>query len=436
MTLINKFIVFYLFVSFGLFAADEEVKVTRYIVKLKPRGIETLGKQKGPRTHGKIIKQMQNGYVVSLPEGEDPGVLAGDEVEAVEKDQRVYLVEPKHSEPAYKNESEEVVPVGIKRIKGEICGEFAVSVAIIDTGIDLYHYDLRVVGGKNFVDPSKSPEDDHGHGTHVAGTVGARCNGKGVVGVVPGAKLYALKVLNQEGRGWLSDIIDAVDWVTEHADEIDVVNMSLGVVDHSELYHQAIQRSVKKGVVYVAAAGNDGQDIFSFTMDYYIGSNYLPAAYPEVMTISAMTDTDGRAGGKGEPVLINKPDGSVDVYEDDTFALFSNYSSTHHAENPVFSPGGGVDLAAPGVNILSTFPGNQLRLMSGTSMAAPHAAGAVARLIARYGRDFNGDGLRDEQDVYQIRQALIDSGQPQSQWNAAMDAKDPDSNHEPLLQVE
>lgn len=394
----------------------------RYIVKYKELKAEKKAKMKANK---KLLKEMKKALVVELEEGEVSEVLLTDpDVEAIEPDVLFHIPDTKAEQFTLSNFdslASETTPPGVKRIGGEICGEIQGTVAVIDTGIDSRHPDLNVIKGINFLDPAQSSNDDNGHGTHVAGTIGAKCNGIGVVGVAPGAKLIALKVLSASGSGYLSAILDAIDWVAEHASEVDVVNMSLGMEGESAMLHAAIQRAVAKGVVFVVAAGNDARDIFGDSKDYFVGPNMIPAAFPEVMTISAMADYDGKTGGFGG-------------YDDDAFAIFTNFSTRAHPDNPVFSSGAGIDLAAPGVDILSTWPGGGYKSISGTSMASPHAAGGVVRMMADYGRDFNGDGIRNSQDVWAIRQAMIDKGEPQSAWRAGK-TRDYDVNPENLLRL-
>lgn len=328
----------------------------------------------------------------------------------------------------------QTIPTGVDRINADDFLNIAekdvtidVDVAIIDTGIDSDHPDLNVIGGVNcistLVGPPKSRssyEDDNGHGTHVAGTVAAMDNAFGVVGVAPGARLWAVKVLNRNGSGSLSDIIKGIDWVTGKADEIEVANMSLGGQGVSDAFRTAIQYSVAKGVVYVVAAGNESMDVYGPDGDFNTYDDIIPAAYPEVAAISAMVDTDGKPGGEGSPSSYGP---------DDSFASFSNYSASVVDGNPVTSTGKAIDLILPGVNIVSTYLNGGYATGSGTSMASPHAAGLAALYIAQNGRAGNADG------VYVIRQALIDGGiKKDDEYGRYLieNSNDPDSNPENL----
>jgi subtilisin len=280
----------------------------------------------------------------------------------VARDPRVRTVQADRVVEAF----EQTLPTGIDRIDGELSTaakingvdeRVDVDVAIIDTGIDIDHPDLNVVGGKN-CSRGTSFDDGNGHGTHVAGTVGALDNDTGVVGVAPGARLWAVRVLDNSGSGSWSSVICGVDWVTarnadtDPTNDIEVANMSLGGSGSEGSctdggLRQAICKSVAEGVTYAVAAGNSAVD----------AQNYVPATYPEVITVSALADFDGKPGGLGAPTC------RTDV--DDTFANFSNY-------------GADIDLIAPGVCILSTWKGGGYNTISGTSMASPHVAGAAA----------------------------------------------------------
>lgn len=232
-------------------------------------------------------------------------------------------------------------------------------VAVLDTGI-AKHPDLNVEGGHNCSDSNRGDSGDYddrdGHGTHVAGTIGAS---RGMAGVAPGTPLWAVKVLGDSGFGSLSAVIRGLEWVIDTRDDTGVVaiNLSLGapVDDHeskcdSSSFHQAICNAKRAGLAIVAAAGNENEDARGF----------VPAAYSQVITVAAMTDTDGCAGGHGDYSSW----GSVDT--DDRKWIHSNFGSV-------------VDVIAPGVDIRTTAHDGGYRELSGASMAAPHVAGAIAR---------------------------------------------------------
>jgi subtilisin family serine protease len=196
-------------------------------------------------------------------------------------------------------------------------------------------------------------DDGHGHGTHVAGTIGGLDNNYGVVGVAPGVRLWAVKVLTNYGTGTTEQVIAGVDWVAEHAEQIEVANMSLGGTGESTAMDLAIAGAVAEGVTFVLAAGNRGMDV----------DNYHPAGQEDAITVSALADANGEPGGGGTFVC------GYEYEVDDTLADFSNY-------------GDGVDIAAPGVCIYSTYLDGRYATMSGTSMAAPHVSGAAAVLAS------------------------------------------------------
>ncbi len=275
-----------------------------------------------------------------------------------------------------------------------------VDVAVIDTGVDLEHPDLDVVGGVNCAkggpfggNCQQGGDDDHYHGTHVAGTIAAIDDGVGVVGVAPGARIWAVKVLNQRGSGYTSWIVAGIDWVAANAATIEVANMSLGGGGFNQAEYDAIQGAVNKGVAFAVAAGNSNDD----------ANNYSPAAFDNVLTVSALADFDGAMGGNGSPTCRTD--------QDDTLADFSNW-------------GNAVQIAAPGVCILSTFPVEQgeYGTISGTSMASPHAAGALALLASSN----NPSNAADVSDLYT---AVIDAGN--SNWTD----DSLDGIQEPLLDV-
>jgi subtilisin len=325
------------------------------------------------RQHGAQVDHLYRyaltGYAARMSEQAADHVSRDPRVASVARDRVVTAAAPREkvAAPREKEASPAVaqsVPTGIDRIDGELSstasgdgtGSVDVDVAVIDTGIDVDHPDLDVVGGTNCVRGGRSYDDGNGHGTHVAGTIGARDDAYGVAGVAPGARLWAVRVLNDRGSGSWSSIICGVDWITAHNTTIEVANMSLGGsgtepsgagCSTGDALHDAVCTSVAAGITYAVAAGNSSADAATF----------VPAAYDEVITVSALADFDGLSGGGAAATCR----GDVD----DTFADFSNH-------------GADVDLIAPGVCITSTWPDGGYDTISGTSMASPHVAGAAA----------------------------------------------------------
>jgi subtilisin len=345
-------------------AARAPASVNRYIVVLKSSN-EDPGAVAAEHAHrfgaqvSHVYRSALRGYAAAIP-SDRVAALRRDGVAFLSVDRDVHLLS-------------QSLPTGVDRIEGDKSsarsgdgtGSVNTPVAIIDTGSGP-HSDLNVVGGKN-CSTGKSYGDGNGHGTHVAGTVAAKDNGAGVVGVAPGAPLYSVRVLNNAGSGTWSSVICGIDWVTNNAASrgIKVANMSLGGAgtddgncgnSNNDALHRAICGSVAKGVTYVVAAGNDATDF---------GSS-VPAAYDEVLTVTAMADFNGQpAGGAGATCRS-------DV--DDTAADFSNFTVTGSADETH-------TVAAPGVCILSTWKGGGYNTISGTSMAAPHVAGTAALCI-------------------------------------------------------
>jgi len=348
------------------------------------------------------------------------------EAEKLKQDPRVkYLMEDREVFLAVQE-----IPAGIMRtqtLKNRIAdienngGEMDVDIAVIDSGIDEQHPDLNVYDSVTFLPGYISGDDENGHGTHVAGIAAARDNNEHVVGTAPGARLWNIRVLDELGRGQLSFIIDGLNYAFTHSDEIDVVNLSIqftGTSDDNcgqtsgDAFHEAVCNLYDAGVVVVAAAGNYARD----------ASTVLPAAYPETITVSAITDNDGIPGGLGPDEIF--PDGRI-LGQDDKFAsFFSDYGEI-------------VDIAAPGVRVLSTFPidiiPDGIFKISGTSMACPHVVGAVGLIIIRDGKPTDAIG------VEMVRSALLAAATPQFNPDGSINPDsftgDVDGFPEPLLNI-
>ncbi|MDP2916967.1 MAG: S8 family peptidase [Dehalococcoidia bacterium] len=322
-------------------AASGHGKPQRFIVTFEP-GVPINEKALQGLAHrfGGVVKTLEliNGALVIVsPEARAAlGALKG--VALVEEDGIVYAVD-----------AELAQSWGVDKIDAEKAwagGQTGagVKVAIIDTGIDYTHPDLNgnYVAGYDWVNDDNNPMDDNGHGTHVAGIVAAERDGAGVVGVAPGAKLYGLKVLSASGSGYWSDVIGALQWSVTNG--VQVANMSLGANTAPKAMQTACDNAYAAGVLLVAAAGNSGS-----------GAVLYPAKYSSVIAVSATDQNNNRA-------------------------YFSNFGSQ-------------VELAAPGVNVYSTYPVSlgSYATLSGTSMATPHVSGSAALVFAS-GRATNTDG--------------------------------------------
>jgi subtilisin len=298
----------------------------------------------------------------------------------------------------------QVIPESVDRVEdgaslNNINSNFVdADIAILDTGIDLDHADLNVFHERSFIPGTINADDDHGHGTHLAGVAAAKDNSFGIVGIAPGARLWAIKVLESSGMGEISTLIKGLDYINQHQNQVDVAVLSLGCECESGALDIAINNSIKAGITIVVAAGNEGKDAGTFT----------PANNPEVITVSAIADTDGKCGGNGP---------STPYGADDMLASFSNYGDV-------------VDISAPGVDIYSTFKSNSYTTLTGTSMAAPHVAGAAALYIS----------LHPEASPNNVKSYLITSGTNLSDLcngnGHGYFTGDKDNFHEPLLYID
>jgi subtilisin len=396
--------------------ADSDVVPGHYIIQLAPNQIAAAVANEMARDQGLGVSHVYghalNGFAAQVPAGRLNALQNDPRVLTIVEDRVVSIAHhckgnhscdptPTPTPDPDPDPGSQVIPTGIRRVYGHLSstqsgngsGTVNIDVAIIDTGIDLGHADLNVVGGRN-CSRGTSYNDGNGHGTHVAGTVAAYDNDFGVVGIAPGARLWAVRVLDNSGSGTWASVICGVDFVTANAGTIKVANMSLGGSGsqghcNDGGLRQAICQSVAAGVTYVAAAGNSATN----------AAGFVPASYPEVITVSALADFDGLPGGLASPTCRND--------EDDTFANFSNYGSV-------------VDIIAPGVCINSTWRGGGYNTISGTSMAAPHVAGAAALVLANNG----------SMSPAEVRNTLVNSGN--FDWN---NSDDPDGIKEPLLDV-
>ena len=369
--LFSGFLVFAVFSGMiGLAAADEDTiqnnLPARKIVVFK-KGVSELDKSDAlRRARGSLVKKLRqrDTAVVSLNKDAEAALADDARVLRIEDDVVVEALETAggNNKQAKTNSNKtpsqpaEVLPWGINKIDAEhvwpLGGVGAgVNVGVIDTGISSSHPDLtgNIKGGVSEVRYTSNWNDDNGHGSHVAGIIGAVDNSIGVIGASPAASLYAIKVLNRNGSGYLSDVINGIDWAI--ANGMQVINLSLGCDCASQSLHDAVIRARDADVVVAAAAGNSG------------GSVLYPAAYPEAIAVAAVDSSDA-----------------------------APYWS---------SRGPAVDLAAPGKSIYSTYKGTGYATLSGTSMAAPHVAGAAALMLGApvdpvYDADASGTWNPDE----------------------------------------
>lgn len=339
--------------SQGRAAGDGNIIEGQYIIAYNPSSINARGLDAARLSDlGEELLQRNMIEARSMREtfGGEPGGfiarLTADEAARLGRDRSIQSVEPDRIialGTCFTVAEPRLLTWNIRRVGyGNGIGKTA---WIIDTGIDFDHPDLNVdaVRSRSFITGQASADDGNGHGTHVAGIIGGKNNTFGVLGVASGATLVSLRVLNDNGEGALSSIIQALAYVNTTAKAGDVVNMSLGEDVSSPTLNQQVQYTASKGIYIAIAAGNDGQLANQYSPGNANGTN--------IFTISAVDSLDN-------------------------FASFSNFG------NDV------VDYAMPGVRVLSTFSNGRYAYLSGTSMAAPHMAG----ILLLRGRNFTVSG--------------------------------------------
>lgn len=343
----------------------------RYIVIFNA-GINEAAKDALAKQFSGVVEEpvalIGNANVVLLPPQAIQALLHSGKVLRVEEDAVAYAVAKPIPSPI--QQPAETLPWGIAKINANNLWAtntgVGIKVAIIDTGIDQDHPDLaaNIKGGQNFVtvrgriDPNKW-DDDNGHGTHVAGIVAAIDNSIGVIGVAPGASLYGVKVLDKAGSGYVSSIINGINWSINNG--IQVINMSLGTSSDVQSLHDACDIAYQAGIVVVAAAGNSGDANPDNDVNY-------PARYSSVIAVAATDSNNLRASWSSDGIEVA--------------------------------------VAAPGVSIYSTYKGGGYSTLSGTSMASPHVAGAVALVLAA-NSSLTPDGIRTK-----LQSTAYDLGTP------------------------
>jgi subtilisin len=321
--------------------------------------------------------------------------LSASELRKVEADPRVdYVTQDAEGVPI----AAQTMPAGINRIDADVSttlagdgsGTTAGDVAVYDTGIQTNHPDLNVAGGVNCLSPTdtyhdKTIGDQHGHGTHIAGTIGAKDDANGVVGVAPGVRLWSVRVLNRLASGSTSTQLCGIDWMTANGPSlgIKVVNSSMRMftnvddgncgLSNNDVLHQAICRSTAAGIVWVFAAGNTGADFVNLN-----GPNYN-----EVLTVAAIGDNNGTPN-VGSTATFTCTPATTSTKRQKPYAAETDDKHTSFSSFAVRADDQAHTIAAPGACVYSTYLNSGYGHMSGTSMAAPHVAG-VAHLCVLSG---------------------------------------------------
>ncbi|WP_226925301.1 S8 family serine peptidase [Georgenia thermotolerans] len=349
-----------------------------------PALAETQSRQYGVRP-AEEFRSALKGYTATMTAAEAAHLRQDPAVAFVTPNRTWRLPADAQAAPAAQTVPTQVRRIGADRSStraGNGSGAVGINIATIDSGVDAGHPDLNVRGGVDCSSgslqvPGNALSDSIGHGTMVAGVAAARDNAVGVVGTAPGARVWSARVVDSAGMISNAALVCAIDWVTstrtdaDPSNDIAVANMSIagpGADDgqcgdaNGDAVHAAVCGSVDAGVAYVVAAGNSTSDV----------AKTIPAAYDEVLTVTAMADLDGRPGGLSKATTC----GSTPLRAgttDDAAAPFSNFATSADSDHTI---------AAPGVCITSTAPGGAYRAGSGTSFASPAVTGVVALCLS------------------------------------------------------
>jgi len=313
----------------------KQMKENKKQMKEKMDKMEVMVKSKGGKVSNNFYPFIDV-IAVSVAESDLEEISKDPNVLYIEEDAIATTQGHSSSDPEYQNSW------GVDHIDADVVAfngntGSGIKVAVLDSGIDYNHVDLNdnyVMGGFDYVNNDSDPFDDYWHGTHVAGVIAAEKNGVGVVGTGPEISVYAVKVLDSNGFGFYSDIIEGIQW---SSDNVDIASMSFGGTSDSQALQDAVTQAYANGLLMVAAAGNGGNK----------GGNgdsiLFPAKYSEVIAVGATYPNDKRA----------------------------SFSST----------GNQLEIMAPGDDIRSTYPGELYTYASGTSMATPHVSGSAALVM-------------------------------------------------------
>ncbi|MCR8642568.1 S8 family peptidase [Paenibacillus sp. N1-5-1-14] len=282
---------------------------------------------------------------ISCPAHAVPALIPFSNNMSIEEDIPLHL--HAQMEPGYEySESRDVpfpvngqlIPWGVKQVKAPLTWNktrgHEIKIGIIDTGVDATHPDLKtsISRGVNLLFPGMLPNDDNGHGTHIAGIIAGASTRKGILGVAPQASIHAVKAFDRLGSAYVSDIIAGINWCVEN--NMDIINMSFGMKTYSKALQNAVEQAYKAGKIIIASCGNEGKKA---TVDY-------PARFPQVVSVGAITQ-------------LNR------------IAPFSN-------------KGKRIDIYAPGEKIYSCWLYSNYNELSGTSMATAHVSGVVALMLS------------------------------------------------------